>query len=103
MQAGLVTPPARGRLRSGCVACVLLATILARESATHAQSNGAIEIRRGTIDGGGGLVGAGGIDLTLTLGQHDAARSGAGALEVRGGFWAATVTRDDNLFANGFE
>ena len=103
MQAGLVTPPARGRLRSGCVACVLLATILASESATHAQSNDAIEIRRSTIDGGGGLVGAGGIDLTLTLGQHDAARSGAGALEVRGGFWAATVTRDDNLFANGFE
>lgn len=103
MQVALVTPPARGRLRWGCAACVLLATILASGASTHAQSNGAIEIRRSTIDGGGGLVGAGGIGLTSTLGQHDAARSRAGALEVRGGFWAATVTGDDNLFANGFE
>ena len=103
MQAGRVTPPARERFRSGCVACVLLAPILASGAVTHAQSNGAIEIRRSTIDGGGGLVGTGGIGLTSTLGQHDAARSRAGAVELRGGFWAATATRDDELFANGFE
>ena len=103
MQAGRVTPSVRGTFRLGSVACVLLATILASGAVTHAQSNGAIEIRRSTIDGGGGLVGTGGIGLTSTLGQHDAARSRAGALELRGGFWAATATRDDELFANGFE
>jgi len=103
MHDGHVIHTAHMRHRATAAAALLLATLLAAGGDTNAQSNGAIEIRRSTIDGGGGLAGAGASGLTATLGQHDATRSSAGAVEVRGGFWAAPVAREDSLFANGFE
>jgi hypothetical protein len=103
MQEGPAIHATDGRPRSICAGALLLAAMLAAGGATNAQSSGAIEIRRSTIDGGGGLVGSGATSLTATMGQHDATRSRAGNLEVRGGFWAAPVAREDSLFANGFE
>lgn len=68
-----------------------------------AQSGGSLEIRRSTIDGGGGVVAAPPLRLTGTLGQPDAQRFSAGSLVLRGGFWGARVAAADSIFRDGFE
>ena len=68
-----------------------------------AQSGGSLEIRKSTIDGGGGEAAAGSLHLVGTFGQHDAEFSSNGALSLRGGFWGAPRTVGDVIFANGFE
>lgn len=103
MQEGRAIAAPGRRYRSAGVAALLLAALLCTGGDSSAQSSGALEIRRSTIDGGGGLVGSGGIGLTATLGQHDASRSVSGVIDLRGGFWAAPATIEDALFANGFE
>ena len=68
-----------------------------------AQSGGTLEIRRSTIDGGGGRVENGALRLTGTVGQPDAQFSSGGTLALRGGFWGAPHPAADSLFKNGFE
>lgn len=49
---------------------------------------GQYEIRRYTIDGGGGTSSGGDFVLVGTIGQHDAAYSSGGSYELFGGFWS---------------
>jgi hypothetical protein len=71
----------------------------------HGQSGGSFELRRSTIDGGGGRSTGGAFEATGTIGQPDAGASAGGAFELRGGFWAgpAPVDASDGLFSDGFE
>lgn len=71
--------------------------------AAPAQSGGSFEIRRSTIDGGGGTASNGTRVLQGTLGQHDAQFSSGGVFTLRGGFWGAPTAAEDSLFYNGFE
>ncbi len=86
---------------------VLMALLLAPSLDSQAQSGGGFEIRRSTIDGGGGRSTASTFALTGTAGQADASFSSGGNFEVRGGFWAGASASssggNDNLFNNGFE
>ena len=68
-----------------------------------AQSGGTLEIRRATIDGGGGRVAGGTLHIVGTVGQPDAQFSSGGTLALRGGFWGAPRPAADSLFKNGFE
>jgi hypothetical protein len=71
----------------------------------RAQSAGTLEIRRYTIDAGGGGAAAGAPQVVTTIGQPDAIVVNAGNLQLRGGFWGARVqpAPDDVVFQNGFE
>jgi len=83
----------------------LLVGALALAATGHgaAQSGGSLEIRKSTIDGGGGDAAAGSLHVVGTFGQHDAEFSSNGTLSLRGGFWGAPSTVGDAIFANGFE
>lgn len=72
---------------------------------SYGQSGGNFELRRSTIDGGGGRSAGGAFEATGTIGQADAGVSTGGAFELRGGFWAgpAAVDGGDSVFADGFE
>ena len=87
----------RGRTTLAVVAGALLA------GAALAQSGGTLEIRRATIDGGGGTASGSALRLTGTMGQPDAEFSSGGTLALRGGFWGAPRAVADSLFTNGFE
>jgi len=71
--------------------------------AAPAQSGGTLEIRRSTMDGGGGVAGNGTRVLQGTIGQHDAQYSSGGSFALRGGFWGAPAAAEDSLFYDGFE
>ena len=79
--------------------------LLALAMGASAQSGGAFEIRRSTIDGGGGRSAGGAFEATGTLGQPDAGVSSGGTFELRGGLWAGPVAAAgaDPVFADGFE
>ena len=51
-------------------------------------ANANYEIRRHTIDGGGGTSSGGQFVVTGTIAQHDAAYSESEQYELLGGFWA---------------
>ena len=70
----------------------------------HAQSGGGYEIRRSTLDAGGGHSDADALALAGTAGQPDAHYSEGDAYAVRGGFWGADGNVPiDVIFADGFE
>ncbi len=79
---------------------LLLATFL-----TYAQSGGNFNIKKSSIDSGGGLSTGGGFSLTGTIGQTDASKIVSGGnFSVTGGFWnEKPVIREDLMFTNGFE
>jgi hypothetical protein len=72
-----------------------------------AQSGGQYEIRKSTIDGGGGHSSGGAIDLRGTIGQPDASLQTAtgGSFSLTGGFWAAGEIAPPvgRIFSDGFE
>jgi hypothetical protein len=45
-----------------------------------------------TIDGGGGTSSGGGLSITGTIGQPDAAAASSGVLECAGGFWSGLLS-----------
>jgi hypothetical protein len=61
------------------------AILLCLAPAAHAQ----LQLDWYTIDGGGGTSSGGGITVTGTIGQHDAATTTGGGIECAGGFWTA--------------
>ena len=62
---------------------------------------GVITLKRWTIDSGGGVVGAGGIQLHATVGQPDPGFATGGGYRLQAGFWYAS--NSGRLFADGFE
>lgn len=72
---------------------------------SQGQAGNGFELRRSTIDGGGGRSTGGAFEAAGTIGQPDASASVGGAFELRGGFWAgpAAVDGADGLFADSFE
>lgn len=71
----------------------------------RAQSGGSFEIRRSTIDAGGGRSAGNGLQLIGTIGQPDTGLATGGSFELRGGFWAAATPAGttDGVFSDGFE
>jgi hypothetical protein len=71
----------------------------------RAQSGGDFEIRRSTIDAGGGRSTGSNLQLIGTIGQPDAGLATGGTFELRGGFWAAATPAGatDVVFSDGFE
>lgn len=59
----------------------------AAPAAAQTMTGGDYRLEPWTIDGGGGASGAGGYDLSGTIGQPDAASSAAGDYALDGGFW----------------
>jgi hypothetical protein len=86
-------------LRRAIVLAVLLVPV------AWAQSGGSFEMRRSTIDGGGGRSSGAAFELTGTIGQPDAGFASGGGFELRGGFWAAATPASsaDTVFGDGFE
>lgn len=87
-------------------AAVALAATLASPPPAAAQSGAPFEIRKYTIDSGGGISASGPVAVQGTLGQPDAnATVSAGAYRIRGGFWAAPAEPlpDDILLRDSFE
>lgn len=71
-----------------------------------AQSGGAFEITRSTVDAGGGASSGGDFDLIGTIAQPDAdpAIASGGTFSLRGGFHAAAAPPlGDDVFKDGFE
>lgn len=70
-----------------------------------AQSGGSYDIRRATIDGGGGRSSGGTLQVTGTVGQPDVGRSSGQGFVSRGGFWAGPAAQATAviLFVDGFE
>ena len=80
--------------------------LLASACFAQAQSGAGYEIRRSTIDSGGGTSSDGTSSLTGTIGQFDAgAAMTAAGYELRPGFWGSATASvpNDTIFRNGFE
>jgi len=60
-----------------------------------AQSGGGYNIKKSTIDSGGGTVTGGGYKLSGTVGQHDAGDPTGGEYVLTGGFWSPAVGGQD--------
>lgn len=60
------------------------------------------EIRRSTIDGGGGVSSGGDFRLSGSIAQPDAGQSRGGIYRLQGGFWSGPPPADA-LFSDGFE
>ena len=74
--------------RSLTVAALIMATLFAVTNHTFAQSAEGYNIKKSTIDGGGGKATGGGYVLNVTVGQHDAGIvTGSGGYKLTGGFW----------------
>ncbi len=69
--------------------------------ATAQLAGGAFEIRRSTIDAGGGASGGGEFELQGSIGQPDTGTTSGGAFELFGGFW--TPAASDFLFKDSYE
>lgn len=93
--------------RRRTIGAVLGAALIGLAPIDHgeAQSGGAFEIRRTTVDGGGGRSTGGAFEATGTIGQPDAGVASGGAFEFRGGFWAGppAAGAGDGVFADSFE
>ncbi len=75
-------------------------------SMATAQSGGTFEIKRSTIDNGGGQSTGGSFELTGTIGQADASQAmTGGAFSLSGGFWSPSDSQPqaDPIFSDGFE
>ncbi len=72
---------------------------------TYAQSGGDFNIKKSTIDTGGGQSAGGDFSVTGTIGQADASKIVSGGnFSLTGGFWnEKPVIREDLMFTNGFE
>ena len=68
---------------------LVVSALMANPSA--AQSGGPYEIKRSTIDGGGGTNTGGNFVIRGTVGQPDAGRSSGGVFTLYGGFWGPGV------------
>jgi len=69
-----------------------------------AQSGGNFEIKKSTIDGGGGLSTGGIFSLNGTVGQVEAVdKVTGGVFSLTGGFWAQASVNNDIIFKNSFE
>lgn len=64
-------------------------------------AGGDFEIRRTTIDSGGGMASGGNFELHGTIGQPDVGNLSGGAYELKGGFW--TPDSSDLLFKDSYE
>lgn len=97
--------PTRGDLRTALLALLLAAALSAPLGDGFAQSGGSFDVRRSTVDAGGGRSTGGAFETTGTAGQPDVGVSSGGTFEFRGGFWAGPAPSEapDVLFSNGFE
>lgn len=95
----------RGFRRRGAPVVLLAACVALAGSGADAQSGAGFEIRRSTIDGGGGRSSGGAFEATGTVGQPDVGVTSGGVFEFRGGLWAgpAAVDANDGVFEDGFE
>jgi hypothetical protein len=95
----------RGDLRAAILALLAVAVLSAPFGDGLAQSGGSFDVRRSTVDAGGGRSTGGAFEITGTAGQPDVGVSSGGTFEFRGGFWAGPAPSDapDVLFSNGFE
>jgi hypothetical protein len=88
------------------IVLVLLGTLFTYEP-SNAQSGGNFQIRRNTIDGGGGTSSGGIYTLSGTAGQADAGSASGGVYQLRSGFWVSNSSGGsggaDQIFRNGFE
>ncbi len=66
---------------------ILLTGLLLVASPVLSMSGGDYEIRRSTIDGGGGQSSGGDFVLVGTIGQADAGEMSGGDYSLSGGFW----------------
>ena len=64
-----------------CLAAIALAGIATAQLAIDWHS----------VDGGGGVSSGGTLEVSGTIGQHDAGAMAGGSLELVGGFWAVTL------------
>jgi hypothetical protein len=63
-----------------------------------------LELRRASLDGGGGESINGDFLLRATVGQPDAGRLSDGSFLLQAGFWVSgTAPPNDEIFKNGFE
>lgn len=92
-----------GRVSLQVAFSVLL--VLSTLGTVLAQSGAPFDLRRSTIDGGGGRSSGGSLQVTGTIGQPDVGRSSGGSFVLRGGFWAGPAAESTIgvLFADGFE
>jgi hypothetical protein len=64
-------------------------------------------LKRWTVDAGGGRATAGALALSGSIGQPDAGSAAGGSIELQGGFWFAAAAvgppPGENIFRNGFE
>ena len=80
--------------RLAVVVALLLAVALTAALPTSAQDaspDAAFDLVRWTIDGGGGLGGAGSYSAAGTIGQADAGALSGGSYQLTGGFWGAAA------------
>ncbi|MDJ0653430.1 MAG: hypothetical protein QNJ40_04690 [Xanthomonadales bacterium] len=86
-------------------ACVAGITALAASLRSEAQmAGGQFEIRRSTVDGGGGLSTVSGYELRGTIGQPDVGVASGGAFSLYVGFWAPEIpARPELVFGDSFE
>ncbi len=82
--------------------CLLL---LITSAISYAQSGGEFNIKKSSIDAGGGNSSGGDFAVAGTIGQADASSViSGGAFSLTGGFWTKKpVIREDMMFKNGFE
>lgn len=89
------------------VRAVSLLMIFGTSALCWAQSGGPYEIRKSTIDAGGGHSSGGVMQLRGTIGQPDASLQTAsgGNYSLTGGFWAAGEVAPPvgRIFSDGFE
>ena len=85
---------------------LILVACSASASLAAVSSGGEFELRRTTIDSGGGQSQGGGFVLQGTIGQPDAGQAMQGGnFSLRGGFWTPSQPgqRPDPIFLDGFE
>ncbi|MFH1108637.1 MAG: hypothetical protein V1790_05500, partial [Planctomycetota bacterium] len=82
-------------LRSLPLAALMVGTLFAAANPALAQSGGGYNIKKSTIDSGGGTVTGGGYKLSGTVGQHDAGDPTGGGYVLTGGFWSPAVGGQD--------
>lgn len=85
---------------------VLTAICLVGITAALAQSSGGdFELKKSTIDAGGGAASGGSFELVGTFAQAEAnpRQSSGGEFMLAGGFWASTSSAAGRIFSDGFE
>jgi len=88
--------------RTKTVVLILCMLALSQRSAGQA-TDGNYELRRFSVDNGGGVSSGQGFSVTGSIAQADAsARSFGGQFAASGGFWGLAAAGNE-LFSNGFE